>query len=132
MLAETPVPDASRTANLKAAILEVLDALGGTVSADRATAIGTLLWKEGLLQHASPGRSSDRLWPGGADLLSGAVFAVAEAGLLRRESGSLALTAAGRRAVEGQDARAGDRARMVAAELMGLPRYELRVRATQA
>lgn len=109
----------------------MLDAAGGAVLARKATSLGAALSRADVLRSAvatapSPGQNA---W---GDAWSGAFFDAADQGLVRRESGRLVLTAAGRAAVSATDTdtEANARTREVLKELVGLSARELRERTT--
>jgi hypothetical protein len=107
----------------------MLDAAGGSVTARRATSLGTALSRADALRHASAATPSVGVAAHDADAWSSAFFEAADQGWIRRERGCLLLTAAGRVAVHTSAAQADSRARELLKQLAELPRRELRERA---
>ncbi len=122
-------PEPIQQADLRtAAVLEMLDAAGGSVTARRATSLGTVLSRAAALRHASAATLAG-VGAHDADAWSSAFFEAADRGWIRRERGCLLLTAAGRLAVNAGAAQADPRARELLKQLAELPGHELRERA---
>jgi hypothetical protein len=100
--------------------LEVLDAAGQEVPADRVEATAVILKARGVLRFAATVRvlTAGREGAGSDDLLRGLLDA-ADAGLVRRYRGAYRLTSAGLEALE-EHGRAGAPARKAGAELAAM------------
>jgi hypothetical protein len=116
--------------DLEAAVLEMLDAAGGSVATRRATALGIILWRANALRHAADGGESPDPAAHPADLWSRALFAASDQGWIRRDRGRLVLTVAGRHAIETRAVQAQPEAREMLEHLAGLTAEELRGRVT--
>jgi hypothetical protein len=101
--------------------LEVLDAAGREVPADRVEATAVILKARGVLRFATTVRvlSAGREGVGSDDLLRGLLDA-ADEGLVQRYRGAYRLTRAGLAALEGRGGTRGD-ARAAGAELAAMP-----------